>query len=219
MAQGLGAARRALRTVTHRPMMLELESHPSLRLNAASVEEVKLIAFCNGDSNPILSEDLSGKASLKGHGPSWCKQVRAYFENTWALTDTLFRFGASNTLAFDRSRTADRLQHIAYRGAQHCGDAARCTRECSAHRATATVACSRKARVWLAVQVVACMLDGVCCSGLKNDSCFYMIPDKLRRPLIFYYAHPAALYVNKMKLAGLVADVDPFLQVVTRRMQ
>ena len=97
MAQGLGAARRALRTVTHRPMMLELESHPSLRLNAASVEEVKLIAFCNGDSNPILSEDLSGKACLKGHGPSLCKQVRAYFENTWALTDTLFRFGAINT--------------------------------------------------------------------------------------------------------------------------
>jgi hypothetical protein len=125
MAQGLGAARRALHTVTHRPMMLELESHPSLRLNAASVEEVKLIAFCNGDSNPILSEDLSGKASLKGHGPSWCKQVRAYFENTWALTDTLFRFGAINTLAFDRSRTADHLQHSAYRGAQHCGDAAR----------------------------------------------------------------------------------------------
>jgi len=59
----------------------------------------------------------------------------------------------------------------------------------------------------------------VCCSGLKNDSCFYMIPDKLRRPLIFYYAHPATLYVNKMKLAGLVADIDPFLQVATRRMQ
>ena len=46
-----------------------------------------------------------------------------------------------------------------------------------------------------------------------------MIPDKLPRPLIFYYAHPATLYVNKMKLAGLVADVDPFLQVATRRMQ
>ena len=27
------------------------------------------------------------------------------------------------------------------------------------------------------------------CSGLRCDSCFYMIPDKLRRPLIFYYAH------------------------------
>jgi len=49
-------------------------------------------------------------------------------------------------------------------------------------------------------------------SGLKNDSSFYLIPDKLRRPLIFYYAHVAALYVNKMNLAGLCDNVDLWLQ-------
>ena len=41
-------------------------------------------------------------------------------------------------------------------------------------------------------------------SGLRTDASFYMIPDKLRRPLIFYFGHPAALYINKMHQAGLV---------------
>lgn len=39
---------------------------------------------------------------------------------------------------------------------------------------------------------------------LRDDSVFYMIPDKLRRPLIFYFAHCAAVYANKMHLAGLI---------------
>ena len=30
------------------------------------------------------------------------------------------------------------------------------------------------------------------------------MPDKLRRPLIFYFCHPAALYVNKMHQSGLI---------------
>jgi hypothetical protein len=41
-------------------------------------------------------------------------------------------------------------------------------------------------------------------SALRDDSVFYMVPDKLRRPLIFYFAHPASLYINKMHQAGLV---------------
>ena len=41
-------------------------------------------------------------------------------------------------------------------------------------------------------------------SALKTDASFYMVPDKLRRPLIFYFGHPAALYINKMHQAGLV---------------
>jgi len=49
-------------------------------------------------------------------------------------------------------------------------------------------------------------------SALRDDSVFYSIPDKLRRPLIFYFAHPAAVYANKMHLAGLIDMVDPFLQ-------
>lgn len=42
--------------------------------------------------------------------------------------------------------------------------------------------------------------------ALRDDSVFYMVPDKLRRPLIFYFAHPAALYINKMHQAGLVGE-------------
>lgn len=49
-------------------------------------------------------------------------------------------------------------------------------------------------------------------TGLKNDSVFFMVPDKLRRPLTFYYAHVAATYINKLNLAGLVDHVDYFLQ-------
>ena len=41
-------------------------------------------------------------------------------------------------------------------------------------------------------------------SALATDASFYAIADKLRRPLIFYFGHPAALYINKMHQAGLV---------------
>jgi hypothetical protein len=41
-------------------------------------------------------------------------------------------------------------------------------------------------------------------SALASDAAFYLIADKLRRPLIFYLGHPAALYINKMHQAGLV---------------
>jgi hypothetical protein len=41
-------------------------------------------------------------------------------------------------------------------------------------------------------------------SALKTDAVFYSVPDKLRRPLIFYFGHPAALYINKLHQAGLV---------------
>ena len=33
---------------------------------------------------------------------------------------------------------------------------------------------------------------------------FYKPPDRLRLPLIFYYAHTAGVYINKLMLAGLV---------------
>lgn len=49
-------------------------------------------------------------------------------------------------------------------------------------------------------------------SALKTDAVFYSVPDKLRRPLMFYFCHPAAVYINKMHLAGLVESVNPFLQ-------
>jgi len=47
---------------------------------------------------------------------------------------------------------------------------------------------------------------------LRNDSVFYMKPDVLRRPLVFYFAHTCSVYANKLALAGLIDDIDPFLQ-------
>jgi len=42
-------------------------------------------------------------------------------------------------------------------------------------------------------------------SSLQSDATFYLQPyHQLRQPLIFYYGHPAALYVNKFRLAGLI---------------
>ena len=44
-------------------------------------------------------------------------------------------------------------------------------------------------------------------TALNNDSVFYSMPDKLRRPLIFYFAHPAAVYANKVELAKLAGKL------------
>ncbi|XP_022105429.1 ergothioneine biosynthesis protein 1-like isoform X2 [Acanthaster planci] len=41
-------------------------------------------------------------------------------------------------------------------------------------------------------------------TSLAAKEAFYMCPDRLRLPLIFYYAHTAVVYWNKMLLAGLV---------------
>ncbi|XP_035825956.1 uncharacterized protein LOC101855341 [Aplysia californica] len=40
--------------------------------------------------------------------------------------------------------------------------------------------------------------------ALKDESVFYVYPDKLRLPLIFYYAHTAVVFINKLILAGLL---------------
>lgn len=39
-----------------------------------------------------------------------------------------------------------------------------------------------------------------------TDAAFYMCPDRLRLPLIFYYAHTATLYVNKMLASGMLTE-------------
>jgi 5-histidylcysteine sulfoxide synthase len=51
-------------------------------------------------------------------------------------------------------------------------------------------------------------------SGLANDDAFYRRPyHQLRHPMIFYYGHPVALYVNKLRVAGLLdAPVDAELE-------
>lgn len=42
-------------------------------------------------------------------------------------------------------------------------------------------------------------------SGLASEEAFYRRPaHQLRHPMIFYYAHPVALYVNKLRVAGLL---------------
>ncbi|XP_078381059.1 uncharacterized protein LOC144663860 isoform X1 [Oculina patagonica] len=40
--------------------------------------------------------------------------------------------------------------------------------------------------------------------ALKDESAFYKCPDRLRLPLIFYFGHTAAVYVNKLVLGGLL---------------
>lgn len=51
-------------------------------------------------------------------------------------------------------------------------------------------------------------------SALTSDEAMYRPPyHGLRHPLIFYYAHPAVLYVNKLRLAGLLSTpVDEYFE-------
>ena len=39
---------------------------------------------------------------------------------------------------------------------------------------------------------------------LKNDEAYYLKPEPLRHPLIFYYAHTAVFFVNKLRVAKLI---------------
>ncbi|ESO92928.1 hypothetical protein LOTGIDRAFT_239568 [Lottia gigantea] len=41
-------------------------------------------------------------------------------------------------------------------------------------------------------------------TSLKDEKVFYLCPDRLRLPLVFYFAHTAVVYVNKLVLAGLL---------------
>src|SRR3569833_1528707 len=50
-------------------------------------------------------------------------------------------------------------------------------------------------------------LTEVLFSALRSDEAFYRQPShRLRHPLIFYYGHAAVLYVNKLRLAGLISS-------------
>ncbi|GFO10818.1 5-histidylcysteine sulfoxide synthase [Plakobranchus ocellatus] len=42
--------------------------------------------------------------------------------------------------------------------------------------------------------------------GLKDESVFYKSPDRLRLPLVFYFGHTAAVFANKLVLAGLIKE-------------
>ncbi|MFT5780182.1 MAG: 5-histidylcysteine sulfoxide synthase [Crocinitomicaceae bacterium] len=42
-------------------------------------------------------------------------------------------------------------------------------------------------------------------SAIRSESTFYLAPDSLRHPLIFYYGHTAVFYVNKLILSGMIS--------------
>ena len=39
---------------------------------------------------------------------------------------------------------------------------------------------------------------------VSDEKYLYKCPDRLRLPLIFYFAHTASVYINKLILAGLL---------------
>ncbi|CAM9119634.1 unnamed protein product, partial [Lampetra planeri] len=48
-----------------------------------------------------------------------------------------------------------------------------------------------------------------------DESTFYLSPERLRLPLVFYFVHPAVVYLNKMMLAGLITErVDPEMEAM-----
>jgi 5-histidylcysteine sulfoxide synthase len=51
-------------------------------------------------------------------------------------------------------------------------------------------------------------------ASLRSEEGFFRPPyHDLRHPLVFYYTHPAALYVNKLRVAGLLTEpVNPYYE-------
>ena len=59
-------------------------------------------------------------------------------------------------------------------------------------------------------------LTEVLLGGLQGEEAFMRPPaHELRHPMIFYYGHPAALYVNKLRVAGLLKEpINPYFEVL-----
>ena len=56
-------------------------------------------------------------------------------------------------------------------------------------------------------------LDEKLFETLKRNETFYLRPDPFRHPLIFYFGHTAAFYINKLVLAKILSDrIDPKLE-------
>lgn len=57
-------------------------------------------------------------------------------------------------------------------------------------------------------------LTEVLFKSLKNPNSFFRPPNhNLRHPKIFYYGHPASLYINKFRVAGLIpGNINPFFE-------
>ncbi len=48
---------------------------------------------------------------------------------------------------------------------------------------------------------------------LSRDESFYLRADPLRHPIIFYYGHTSAFYINKLILAGLIKErINPLIE-------
>jgi len=41
---------------------------------------------------------------------------------------------------------------------------------------------------------------------LKDDETFYMQPEKLRHPLVFYFGHTAVFYINKLRVSRVITE-------------
>jgi 5-histidylcysteine sulfoxide synthase len=58
-------------------------------------------------------------------------------------------------------------------------------------------------------------LDELLFTAITDEKYLYKCPDRLRLPLIFYLAHPATLYVNKLLLASLISErVNPSFEAL-----
>ncbi|HRF43836.1 MAG TPA: DinB family protein, partial [Candidatus Competibacteraceae bacterium] len=57
-------------------------------------------------------------------------------------------------------------------------------------------------------------LTEVLFSSLRGEEAFYRPPyHHLRHPMIFYYGHPPALYINKLRVAGLITGpLNPYFE-------
>ena len=57
-------------------------------------------------------------------------------------------------------------------------------------------------------------LTEVLFSGLQGEEAFFRPPyHHLRHPMIFYYGHPPALYINKLRVAGLIEKpLNPYFE-------
>lgn len=59
-------------------------------------------------------------------------------------------------------------------------------------------------------------LTEVLLASLEGEAAYVRPPyHELRHPMIFYYGHPAALYINKLRVAGLLQDaINPYFEVI-----
>lgn len=54
-------------------------------------------------------------------------------------------------------------------------------------------------------------------TSISEDSTYFIAPDPLRHPLIFYYGHTAVFYINKLVMAGLMTEsqrINPRFEVL-----